>query len=311
MKITIIGAGGCVGSSTAYTIALQGLADEIIMIGGRQQTLLKQHALDIDNVAAVQDITVKAGSYEDMTGSDIVINAAGVQQEVDLTPEEKTGRNLAIVKEFTGKIEEYCPGAIVITATNPIGNINYGTYLMSSSRDRRKFIGFALNDSIRFRKMLSRSLGRETSQIDGTVIGDHGPAQVLLFSSVRVDGRPFQVSEDIRKEILEQIPDIFPNLDNLRRETGRTAGWTTAAGLAVMCRAIVEDTGEMIPCSAVLDGEYGYRGLSMTVPLTLGREGIREFQEWELSPDERARLENSMEKLKAGMRHVEEYVGKD
>ena len=91
--------------------------------------------------------------------------------------------------------------------------------------------------------------------------------------------------------------------------TGRTATWTTAAGLAAMCRAIGKDTVEMIPCSVVLDGEYSCHKLSMSVPVILGRGGVREILEWELAPDEREELKNSINILKPAMRYVEVFLG--
>ena len=81
-------------------------------------------------------------------------------------------------------------------------------------------------------------------------------------------------------------------------------------GLAAVCRAIVNDAGDMIPCSLVLDGEYGYRKLSMAVPVVLGREGVREIQEWELAHDEQEELEKSAGILAPAMHYVEDFLKK-
>jgi malate dehydrogenase len=309
MKITVIGAAGCVGSCTSFTIAVLGLADEIIMIDDHQQSLLGQHASDIGPAVANQDIIIRAGSYEDMPGSDIIINAAGLHQGLYASAQEWLTRSLSLIQEIARKIAQFCPQAVVITAANPVGPLNYATYLLSSHRNRSQYLGYSFNDTIRFRIMLAQALGVKTSQVEGTAIGDHGPTQVLLFSSVRVKSKPFPVSEDVKQKILRQVPDIFRNLGKLKEETGRTAGWTTAAGLAAVSRAIGKDTGEMLPCSAVLEGEYGCRGLSIGVPAIIGREGIRKVLEWQLAPDEHENLEHSINTLKPSMRYVEEYLG--
>ncbi|MFC1971295.1 hypothetical protein ACFLV0_05165, partial [Chloroflexota bacterium] len=89
----------------------------------------------------------------------------------------------------------------------------------------------------------------------------------------------------------------------------RTTGWTCAVGITAVCRAIVNDTGEMIPCSAVLDGEYGSHRLSIGVPTIIGRGGIKDVLEWELAPDERQGLEIAVNKLKPAMQYVEEQLG--
>jgi malate/lactate dehydrogenase len=180
-------------------------------------------------------------------------------------------------------------------------------YLRSPDRDRRRFIGYSRNDSTRFRMMLAQALGVKTSRLESTVIGEHGTSQVLLFSSVRVNGQPVTISEEVKQKIRQEVPGILRSYEELR--TGRTAGWTSAEGLAAVVRAIVQNTGQTIPCSAVLSGEYGCRGLSMGVPAIIGRHGIQEVLEWDLTPDEREGLENSINTLQPAMRYVEEHPG--
>jgi malate dehydrogenase len=138
------------------------------------------------------------------------------------------------------------------------------------------------------------------------VLGEHGSSQVPVFSAVRVDGRPVAFTQDEKRDILLEIPNILRRYEEL--ETGRTAGWTCAVGMAAMVRAIRDDAGEVFPCSVVLDGEYGQRGLSMAVPVVLGREGVGEIKEWELAPDEQAGLERSANVLSAAARKVEESL---
>jgi malate dehydrogenase len=104
------------------------------------------------------------------------------------------------------------------------------------------------------------------------------------------------------------VPDGQKLLEELREKTGRTAAWTTAVGLAAVCRAIGKNTGEMIPCSLTLDGEYGCHNLSMSVPVVLGKGGVREILEWEIAPDERELLNQSIEVLKPAMKYVEELL---
>jgi malate dehydrogenase len=313
VKIAVIGAAGCVGSAAVFNIAVQALADEIVMIGGRRQNVLKQHAMDLNTAVAAQDILVRTGSYEDLPGSRIVMIAADVSGTASGSPRVLSSRmellpgNLALLCDIGKKIRQFCPEAVVITATNPVDPLNYAMYLLSADRDRKKFIGYSTNDSFRFWMMAASALGVKTSQVSGTVIGEHGSSQVLLFSSLRVDGKPVSVSEEIKQKIRQRVPHILKSYEELK--SGRTAGWTSAVGLARMCRAIGQDTREMIPCSGVLDGEYGYRGLSMTAPAIIGQGGLQQILQWELSPDEYQGLENSVKTLKPAMRYVEENLG--
>ena len=180
--------------------------------------------------------------------------------------------------------------------------LNYATYL-AGGFDPNKLIGYSINDSFRFREFLAKAYNVEVSRVDGTVIGEHGATQVLLFSTASIDGEKVPVSEEIKAKIRSEIPNILKKLEELR--TGRTAGWTCAIGLEKIVRAIVENTGEVLPCSVVLNGEYGAKGISMSVPVRLGREGISEILEYELAPDEQEGLKKTIETLKAAANIVE------
>ncbi len=305
MKITIIGAAGSLGACTAFNIAVHSLADEIVMIDPRQN-FLTHHVTDIGAAVSGQEIQVRAGRDEDMSGSDIIIVTAGTPQQIISSRREVLPHNLPIIQGIAEKIKQFSPEAVVITATISVGAMNYAMYLCSTL-DRKKLIGYTVNDSIRFRMMVAQALGVKSSQVEGTVIGEHGDSQVLLFSSIRVNGKPVSVSEEVKRDIRQQVPNLMRSHQALK--TGLTSGWTSAVGLASMVRAIGKNTGEMIPCSVVLDGEYGCHGLSMTVPAILGRGGVHEILEWELASDERELLEHSINVLKADMRYIEETLG--
>ena len=134
-------------------------------------------------------------------------------------------------------------------------------------------------------------------------------AAILTFEQV---SKIYQTSGSGSKYALRDVsfsvPDGQKVLEELRAKTGRTAAWTTAIGLASICRAIAKDTGEMIPCSTVLNGEYGCHGLSMSVPVILGHGGIHEILEWKLLPDEHEELKHSIDILRPAMHYVEQFL---
>lgn len=297
MKLTVIGGGGWIGSPTAFYMAARGLVDEVVLIDARK-SMAEQHALDMSTAVSMLDVAVRAGSYQDMGGSDLVINTAGIPHTGDHG--EMLAKNTALVRDIAGEVRTYCPRALVITATNPVDPLNYATWLAGNFA-RRQVIGYSLNDSFRFREFVAKAKGVEVSRVDGTVIGEHGPAQVPLFSSVRIDGKPVGFTEAEKQAIRDARPEMFKRIEVLQKETGRTAGWTCAIGLAKLVAAIVGDTGEVFPCSAVLDGEYGLRGLSMGVPVRIGRTGIEEILEWDLAADERAALADCVRWLEVEM----------
>jgi malate/lactate dehydrogenase len=305
MKISIIGAGGSVGAPASFYLAARGLADEILMIGGGRQNILEQHAMDISTAVSGRDVVVRPGSYEDMVGSDIVVNAAGVPQGVIADRMEMLPKNIPLIRDIALMIKKYCPDALVITATNPVDPLNYATYL-AGDFDRKKLIGYSINDSFRFKEMLAAKLKVKVSQVDGIVIGEHGSTQVLLFSTARVDGKLVDIDEAGKQRIRSEIPNILKRYEELK--SGRTAGWTCAIGLAKIVEAISKEGGTVIPCSVVLEGEYGLKNLSMSVPVLLGRNGVREIIEYPLADDEKKGLEITVDTLKSAAGIVEKCL---
>jgi malate/lactate dehydrogenase len=305
MKITVIGAAGSVGAPAVFYLAAKGLADEILMIGGKRQNVLKQHAMDISTAVSAKDVVIRAGDYSDMAGTDIVINAAGAPQGLIADRMEMLPKNIELIKQFAAQVKQYCPDAFVITATNPVDPLNYAMHL-AGGFDRRKLIGYSINDSFRFREMLASAYGVKVSQVDGLVIGEHGSTQVLLFSTATIDGKKVSVDEKIKADIRSEVPNILKRYEAFK--AGRTAGWTCAVGLEIITRAIVENSRAVIPCSVVLEGEYGLKDLSMSVPVKLGKDGVAEILEYELAADEQEGLKKTVDTLSSAARIVDQNM---
>jgi malate dehydrogenase len=304
MKASIIGAAGSVGAPVAFYLAASGLADTIVMIDVRTN-LVKQHAMDIGTAASAGDVRVTDGDYEDLAGSDIVINTAGAPQGLIADRMEMLPKNILLICDIASQIKRHCPRAIVLTVTNPVDPLNYATW-RTGGFDRRQLLGYTINDSFRFREMVAQAKGVPVSSVQATVIGEHGSSQVLLFSSVRIDGHPVHFSDDEKQSIRTELPHILKRYEELK--SGRTAGWTTAVGMASMVRAIVQDSGEIFPCSVLLDGEYGQKDLGVSVPVAIGREGAQKIMQLDLLPDEQAGLTRCIDMLKNAARVVNETM---
>ncbi|MCL5735970.1 MAG: hypothetical protein M1274_10365 [Actinobacteria bacterium] len=304
MKVSVIGAAGSVGAPAAFYIAASGLVDEMVLIDVRPN-VVQQHAMDMSTAVSALDISVKAGDFPDMAGSDVIINAAGVPQGLIADRMEMLPKNIPLVRETAFKINEFCPTAVVITATNPVDPLNYAMKL-AGRFERSRILGYSINDSFRFRELVAGTKGVKVSQVQATVVGEHGSTQAPLFSSVRIDGKAVPFSDEEKRNILGEIPNILRRYEEL--QSGRTAGWTCAVGLAKLVRAIRDDSGEIFPCSVVLAGEYGQHDVSMSVPVKLGRTGVKEIVEWTLEPDEQAAFERSAAALGAAARIVDEAL---
>lgn len=306
MKISIIGASGGVGAATAFTIAHEGLAEELVLTGHCHRDRLDQYIADLQTAVIDRNLTFRAGTVQDINGSGIVIIAAGTA-DMSAGLDTVYAANVPIIRSVCDAVTRSCPDAVVITATNPVCTLNYAVHRLTGL-ERGRCLGYSANDSYRFRLYLAQALGIESYRIQAMVLGEHGKSQVPLFSSVRVDDEPFTVTEVTRNVVRQAAADSHPVLENQRKKTGRTAAWTTSVGLAETCRAIVRDTGEIIPTSCALEGEYGYTGLGMTVPAVIGREGVRDIMELDLEPEERKKLDESAEVLRESLKLLNRYL---
>jgi malate dehydrogenase len=218
-------------------------------------------------------------------------------------------QNLPLLKSISEYILEYCPNAIVITVTNPVDPLNYAMYRFTGI-DRKKLIGYSANDTLRFRMFLSEELNIASKKIEAAVLGEHGASQVLLFSSVRVDNAAYNVSQSVKKQVRQKVDNLPSVLEPQRIKTGRTAAWTTSMGLTDICRAIKMDSGLVMPCSVVLDGEYQCRNISMSVPVKIGKQGVTSISELKIDAEEQGHLSRSIDVLRGQMQFVDEYISK-
>ncbi len=296
MKISIIGAAGTVGSCTAFALAIQGLADEIVMID-EKQNILGNHAMDINTaVSGLHNIIVRTGSDEDLTGTDITIICAGIHFPGSAPLKDKLEQNIPIMKKIAANVKKYCPETIILMVANPIDILNYVIFIIGGF-DRKKLLGYNLNDSIRLRAATAKALGISPSRVDGIAAGYHPTAIVPLFSSLKVDGKAALLDTERKRRIIDESRNYLKALDAFKAD--RTAGWTTAAGLAITVKAIRDDAKAIMSCSAVLNGEYDYRDLSLGVPAIIGREGIQKIPEWNLTTEERQELDKVANIVKA------------
>ncbi len=309
MKIAIVGGGGTLGSCTAYTLALKGLADELVLLDVNRNLALA-HFMDITTaIVGTQNTKIRVGDDEDLNHSDIVIVVAGVPHQSVSSHLEMLRANLSFMQDIIRKIETYCPETIVITATNPVDSVNLGMFLMSTKLSRTKLLGYDLNDSLRFQQAVAMELGKQSTEVEALAMGEHVETLAFIFSSVRANKQPVTLSGEARERIKTEVPKMLKSYTGLG--INRTAGWTSASGISQMVESIATDSRRVFPCSAVLEGEYGYKGISMGVPVVLSKQGISGIIELDLSQGEQKDLGQSARALETKARLVRECVSKN
>ena len=282
-KAAVIGVGS-LGSCIAYEIANRGLVDELVLIDIYRE-LSEGNAADISQALAFRsNVEMSAGGSEDAQGSDIVIVTAGKPRTPGMKSRmELLEANAKIIGGVAANLKKIGGNPVVVTLTNPVDIMNYVMW-KTTGLDRRLVLGSAgMLDSARLRTVLSRRYDVPVLDVEAYVIGEHGESQVPVFSRAKVRGERVAFNKDERTEIAQELRQSALNVISKK---GATI-FAPANNTANIVQSILRDEKRTAVCSAVLDGEFGLRDVSIGVPVTLGREGVERIQQWELDEEER------------------------
>ncbi|MEF8786864.1 MAG: malate dehydrogenase [Haloarculaceae archaeon] len=294
-KVSIIGAAGTVGAAAGYSIALQDVVDELVFVDiPDQEDVTVGQAADANHGIAYDSNTrVRQGTYEETAGSDVVVITAGIPRQPGQTRIDLAGDNAPIMEDIQSSLDEHNDDYVSITTSNPVDLLNRHLY-EAGDRSREQVIGFGGRlDSARFRYVLSERFDVPVKNVDATILGEHGDAQVPVFSKLRVDGKDLEFDDDEKAEILE---DLQQSAMNVIERKGATE-WGPAQGVAHMVNAILNDTGEVLPGSVKLDGEFGHDDVAFGVPVKLGANGVEEIVEWDIDEFEQEQMQEAADKL--------------
>ena len=294
-KVSVVGAAGTVGAAAGYNIALRDIADELVFVDipDQEDTTIGQAADANHGAAYDSNTTIRQGGYEATEGSDVVVITAGIPRQPGQTRIDLAGDNAPIMEDIGSSLAEYNDDFVTVTTSNPVDLLNRHLY-EAGDRAREKVIGFGGRlDSARFRYVISQRFDAPVKNVEATILGEHGDAQVPVFSKVRVDGQDLEFTDDEKDELLSELQTSAMNVIEKKGATQ----WGPATGVGHMVEAILRDTGEVLPGSIVLDGEYGHEDTAFGVPVKLGSNGVEEVVEWDLTELERNQLGEAAEKL--------------
>ena len=304
--ITVVGAGN-VGATTAQRVAEKELARRVVMVDV-VEGVPQGKGLDQWQSAPIEGFdsrVIGANGYDETAGSDIVIITAGIARKPGMSRDDLLNTNAGIVKQVSEQIARTSPNAIIIVVSNPLDVMCYVAKKVTGF-PRERVIGMAgVLDTARYRAFLAEALDVSVRDIQAMVLGGHGDTMVPLISYTTVSGIP--VTQLMDGPTLEAIvartrtggAEIVKHL-----KTG-SAYYAPSAAAVQMCEAIVRDQKRVLPCAAWLDGEYGFSGLFLGVPCTLGRRGIERILEVELTSAERLDLGKSADAVREPMKLVQ------
>jgi malate dehydrogenase len=292
-KVTIVGAGN-VGATTAQRIADKGYADVVLVdvVEGMPQG----KALDMlqsGPVTGSDARVVGSNTYDVTTDSDVVVITAGIARKPGMSRDDLLLTNMKIVGEVTGQVAGRSPRAVLIVVSNPLDAMVQHAYRISGF-PKQRVVGMAgILDTARFRTFLAAELKMSVTNVQAYVLGGHGDSMVPLIGSTTAGGVP--VSELIPKARLDEIVKRTQNggAEIVALLKTGSAYYAPSAAVEQMVEAIIFDRKAVLPCAALLEGEYGIRGLFVGVPVKLGAGGVEQVVQVKLTPEEDAALKKS------------------
>ncbi|MFQ5552464.1 MAG: malate dehydrogenase [Thermoplasmata archaeon] len=295
MKVSFIGTGR-LGSTIAYTTALRGLADEIVMVDILED-LARGQAHDMRHALAYKtETSIRAAGYEEIGESGVVVVTAGRPRQPGMSRLDLLATNAPIMQDIAQRVADLAPQAVMINLTNPMDVMNYVAHRASGLRRIQVVGSGGMLDTARFRAALADHLSVPATSIEAYVLGEHGDSQVPVWSRVLVDEESQAFSEEERTAIRESIKEVAINIISGKGATE----YGPANGTADMIEAIVREEAILIPSSIVAKGEYGLKEVSIGMPVVLGAGGVTEILEWDLEAGELEALQASGEVLEKG-----------
>ena len=300
MKVTIVGAGN-VGASCAEYILIKQIAKEVILLDIKDG-LAEGKALDLTQTTSTLGFKSKVlgvtNEYEKTSNSDVVVITSGIPRKPGMTREELIGINAGIVKSVSENLLKFSPNAIIIVVSNPMDTM---TYLVNKSFNipKNRIIGMGgILDSSRFKTYISKSSGYPQDQIEAMVIGGHGDTTMIPLTSLAKCNNELLTDILPEDKVIKIASDTMVGGATLTKLLGTSAWYAPGASVSYLVNAIVNDTKEVLPCSVLLEGEYGTKDLCIGVPVKIGKNGFEEVVQLDLNNKDLEMFQNSVSAVK-------------
>jgi malate dehydrogenase len=298
-KIALVGAGN-IGGTLAHLVGLKELGDVVLFDIVKGVPAGK--ALDIVESSPVErfdSAMAGTGSYEGIAGADVIIVTAGVPRKPGMSRDDLIGINTGVMKQVGEGIKAHAPNAFVICITNPLDAMVWALR-EASGLPANRVVGMAgILDSARFRYFLADEFKVSVEDVTASVLGGHGDTMVPLVRYSAVAGIPLPDLVKLGWTTNERIAEIVQRTRDGGGEIVSLLGsgsafYAPASSAIQMAESYLKDKKRVLPCCALLNGEYGVKGLYVGVPVVIGAGGVERIIELELTADEKAAFDKSV-----------------
>jgi L-lactate dehydrogenase len=312
MKVSIIGGGGLVGSTTAYALQCGGIVSDICLIDANKD-MAQGQALDLLNGAClVADQRIYAGSMEDVATSNVVVITAGLRRKPEESRLDLINRNVDLFLSILdqAKAAGWKDNGYLVVVSNPVDVLTYLS-VHRSGLPWQRVIGLGTQlDTARFRGYLAKRLKVPATQVNALILGEHGDSMVPVWSSAAINGLSLDqwpgMNSTVQNEVFDETKKAGATIIKLKGGSG------FAVGLSIreVVHSILLDSRRVLPVSSLQSGAYGVSDVCYSVPTVVGCGGVREQLEIPLSPKEQMAMQQSARVLQETIQQVESRIGK-
>lgn len=308
-KITIVGAGR-VGESTAQILAQQEMCRELVLLDVREG-IAEGVALDIQETAPLFGFDTRVSGSSDpavAAGSDLAVITAGLPRKPGMSRSDLLDTNAAIIRGTVDYLLRLAPQAMILVVSNPVDIMTYEAWRHSGWSRNRVFGLSGVLDAARMAHFISRETGISVMDVTAMVLGGHGDSMVPMPRYSTIHGIP--ITQFLSPEAVERITERTRHggAEILALKKTSSANDSPAAAVAAMVDAVVYDRKRVLPCVAMLDGEYGLRDVAMGVPCVVGRSGIVRVIGLPLTEQEQRSFVRSAESVRGDIQRLKDAV---
>lgn len=309
-KVFIVGAGGNVGASAAYAMAIKQTVNEIVLIDLNKE-LAEGQAMDITDACAFTDgVTVRAGDYNEIDTDDIVIITGGAAQKPGQTRLDLLNINAAIIKDIVGKVMQNGKQIYLILVTNPVDVMAYEAVKASGLPRNRVFGTGTMLESARLRAALASKLHVPACQVNAYALGEHGDSTFSALSQATVGAVPLKnfpgYTYDIAETIDEEVSKKVYHIINTKKATYYGIGQVVSEVVAALLRPLPT----VYPVCSLLDGEYGLQDVVLSVPSQISSKGVFPLEGFPLNEEEYGKLQHSAQVIRKAISEMNESLQK-
>ncbi len=304
-KIAILGAGN-VGASIAYTLTIDGMASEIVLIDINEKKARGEAADILQGTPFSAPVNIYAGGYEDAVDSDIVIVTVGMARKPGQTRIDLAQANVDIVKAVMPQITKFAPDAVYVVVSNPVDIITYAILKTTNLSETQVIGSGTMLDSARLRSRLAAHVGLNSKNVHAYVFGEHGDTSMIPWSLATIAGiemnryctdlcdKHNHCGKEELREIEEDVRTAGAKVIELKGATY----YAIAMAVRRICECIIRDTDSVMTVSAMIHNQYGISDVCFSLPFVVGAQGIKRSIVPPLTDGEKQMLHRSADALK-------------